>query len=68
MTVGYNAGADQIIMAAAGKTRFSHKVESGVAEAEAALGKLGWKIHRVDVPDDAPGMFQKSPWDWEVSR
>lgn len=66
VTVGYNAGADMVIMAAAGKTRFSHKVVSEVAEAEEDLGKLGWKIHRVEVPDDAPGKFQKSPWDWEL--
>ncbi len=68
VTVGYNACSDQVIMAAPGRTRFVDKVALEATDAESALEKLGWKIDWVDVPDDAPGQFQKSPWSWSLEQ
>lgn len=64
VTVGYNANSDQVILAAPGRTRIVSAVKAEVEEAEKVVGVLGWEIVRVDVPDDAPGQFQKSPWNW----
>lgn len=66
VTVGYNTNSDQIILAAPGRSRITVKVALEADAAEEIVGRLGWEIHRVDVPDDAEGRFQKSPWEWEM--
>lgn len=64
VTVGYNAVAQQVIMAAPGRSRIAAKVSLEAADAEEVVRRLGWQIEWVDVPADAPGKFQKSPWEW----
>lgn len=66
VTVGYNAHSDQVILAAPGRSRIVAKVALEADDAEAVVRRLGWEIHRVDVPDAAQGRFQKSPLDWEL--
>jgi hypothetical protein len=68
VTVGYNACADQVIMAAPGRSRRVEKVAVEATAAEALVEKRGWKIWWVEVPDDAPGWAQKSPMEWDVSQ
>lgn len=64
VTVGFNANSDQVILAAPGRSRITAKVELDASEAGEIVTRLGWEIERVDVPDTAPGKFQKSPWEW----
>lgn len=68
VTVGYNACADQVIMAAPGRSRLVTKIAVEATDAEALVEKRGWKIWWVEVPDSAPGWAQKSPMEWDISQ
>lgn len=64
VSVGYNAIADQIIMASPGRSRISTKVKLEATDAEAVATRLGWDIERVEIADDAPAVAHKCPWEW----
>jgi len=64
VTVGYNSHADKILMAAPGRGRIVAKVQMEADDATKVVERLGWRVVKTAIPDDAPPTYLQNPYQW----